>query len=1033
MSVTGDPIKLNELKDNPNMDFVSLYENFMNTNIDDESIIKDIFTQCQYYWPENFEKSFANKPNTSNTSFFCINSRSLLSNWDDFCNLLCECTNQNFQFDIIGITELFSSCNHVKLCLNGYHPLEKKTRGPDDDGHGGVGLFIKDTQKFDPRPDLTVFIPHIFESLFVEIKTNPKSPIVVGVIYRPNTIPRADLDVFVETLYSINSILEQEKKTVLLMGDFNIDLLKFSSHPKTNDFIDNMFTQGFLPLISKPTRVTTTSATLIDHIYLNTSKAMNHTSGVLFCDVADHFGVFTILEEANKTLSRPFIEIRQTKADNMLQLNNLLEKTDFSMVFLEECPDKAYDIFIDLYISALNKACPKKSIQMSTKFVKREPWVSSAIIASSTKKKTLFSKKLNHPTEHNIQNYKDYCKTFNSIRRIAKRNYYADNLRKYKHNMKMTWRLLRSIINKQNNKTSVPDIFIINGSEVSDPNTISNEFNNYFASIGQNISDKVPKVSKNYKNYLRGNHDVNMYMTPTDPVDLIKVSKMLKPKHSKGFDEISPFIMKQTIEHTAVPLSHIFNQSLSTGIVPSKFKLSKITPIFKNGNPQLFNNYRPISVLPAFSKLLEKIVSLRLVNFLTAQNILYEHQYGFRKRHSTIHPIIHLLNDISSAQDDVPNNKTLAIYLDLSKAFDTISHSTLLNKLNHYGIRGVSHTWFSNYLSERNQYIEINNAKSSVSATTCGVPQGSILGPILFLIYINDIVNSCSIKLLSFADDTTIYASNPCLDSLFTTANTELTKLFTWLCANKLSLNIKKTKYSIFSNVQSINTSKHTILLNDISISRTSGDKFLGVTIDEKLTWSLHISKISSKIASSIFVMNRAKHFLSIDSLKMIYFSLIHSHMIYGIEAWGNSKALDKIFKLQKRAIRVMYRKPYRSHTDPLFINSSILKIKDIQILHASLFVHDFVHKRLPQSFSHTFNVDNNTARRPLNIYRERPRSVFSSNLPRHKFASLWNDLNLTTQSIKSRNMFKNTLKKSMIRKYNDNPSCSYERCPDCH
>ena len=203
-------------------------------------------------------------------------------------------------------------------------------------------------------------------------------------------------------------------------------------------------------------------------------------------------------------------------------------------------------------------------------------------------------------------------------------------------------------------------------------------------------------------------------------------------------------------------------------------KIAKIIPIFKSGAKNSLNNYRPISLLPAFSKLLEKIVAQKLVKFLDKYNIIHEHQYGFRKKHSTIHPILHLLNYIADSSDKPSKDITLGLFLDLSKAFDTISHSILLHKLNYYGIRGVCNDWFRSYLTNRKQYTETYSKSSSHASITCGVPQGSILGPILFLIYINDIQNCTSLNLLSFADDTTVYSSHSNITQLFNNMNKEL-------------------------------------------------------------------------------------------------------------------------------------------------------------------------------------------------------------------------------------------------------------------
>ena len=242
--------------------------------------------------------------------------------------------------------------------------------------------------------------------------------------------------------------------------------------------------------------------------------------------------------------------------------------------------------------------------------------------------------------------------------------------------------------------------------------------------------------------------------------------------------------------------------------------------------------------------------------------ILYNRQFGFRKKHSTVHPILHLLNDISAANDQQSKDITLAVFLDLSKAFDTIKHETLLYKLDRYGIRGIANKWFKSYLDNRMQYLDFKGSKSDLANITCGVPQGSILGPILFLIYINDINASTKLNLLSFADDTTVYTSSASVTTLIKKTNTELKLLYDWLCANKLSLNIKKTTFSLFwPKTQNIKIKNQSIQMNGISLLRSAENKhntkFLGVCLDESLSWKSHVKFLAGKLSSSVYIINK--------------------------------------------------------------------------------------------------------------------------------------------------------------------------------
>ena len=364
-----------------------------------------------------------------------------------------------------------------------------------------------------------------------------------------------------------------------------------------------------------------------------------------------------------------------------------------------------------------------------------------------------------------------------------------------------------------------------------------------------------------------------------------------------------------------------------------------MTPIHKAGDIKCRSNYRPISVLCALSKISEKVVSTRLLEYLTRHAILHKIQFGFRSQCSTSMALLQLIDDVSEAIDQ--GRFTVGIFIDLAKAFDTVNHDILLAKISFYGIRELPYQWFASYLNNRKQYVSLDGVESQCAYVKCGVPQGSILGPILFLIYINDL-NTVSHKLknIMFADDTNLFVSERSVIEITQEINKELSVVAEWFRANLLSLNVKKTSYLIFGN-KNVRDLKLNISLQNTFIEKQNETKFLGVILSDDLRWNKHVNAIVNKISKTVGIISKVRHLLPRHSTRTLYLTLVEPYINNCNIIWAGPQPttlFDKIMKIQKKYCRLITFSDYRSHTKELFTELNFLDVYKIYTLQLSLY-----------------------------------------------------------------------------------------------
>ena len=513
--------------------------------------------------------------------------------------------------------------------------------------------------------------------------------------------------------------------------------------------------------------------------------------------------------------------------------------------------------------------------------------------------------------------YREYNRELRKIIRKTKRNYYCDKCVEFKSQTKKLWGLINEISGEKRDKSTLIEYLHIGDVKEYGAKRISNTFAKYFSHVGKKFAGKIPSSDISISDYLKclQSNKSSIYLYPTDVHEIKKIVDKLPSKKSSGHDNISNILLKDIVSSIAEVLCVIFNRSLEQGEFPSTMKLAEVVPLFKGNEHYLETNYRPISLLTTLSKVLVKIVYQRIYGFLQTTGQLYENQYGFRESHSCEHAIGKVINGIVKGLEN--KEVSACVLLDLSKAFDTIEHTIMLEKLALYGIRGNALAWFKSYLSDRTLRVKCRTVGSTTSQTsdeysvTYGTPQGSCLGPLIFLIFVNDLhLHLHDAECGQFADDTMLLFKHKNIRYLQFCIESELKRIQDWFNANKLTLNVSKCSYLLF-NVGNKQGMAPNLTLNGISIPKVRFAKLLGTWIDDKLTWESHVKKLMVKLRCGIGMLQRSQNLLSIKARKLLYYGQIHSNLCYCLSIWGpmiQQKLMTNIARLQRKAIKLVDR-----------------------------------------------------------------------------------------------------------------------------
>ena len=933
------------------------------------------FAHSPYFDLESIENiSFPNSPTFKVLS---INIQSIQAKFDAFSGFLQILSDKDIIFDAILVQESWLSEVHFArkeniavFDLPGYTMIPQRRLCC---GHGGLITYVSDSYKYTLRPELYKQ-SDVYEALFVDIThENFHKKITLGNIYRPSKSNNdyRNVSTFINEFEPIVECLDKENSTLIFGGDYNANLLEICQKENYQEFFDMFVSRGIFPKITLPTRFASRRATLIDNIFCKLPEiSTKGFSGIFVSKVSDHFPVFTCQElfKSNKKQTK-YITVQEKSAKATTNFTQFVQKgineTEFEHELIYD-PNLNYNKLENILVEGQARFFPTKRKRFNKYKHKLNPWMTTGILHSIKFRDKLYKKlkSIPHSSDDyaiNKTNLLNYSKILQQTLRRAKFSYHKDLFTKFKDDSKKTWQHINDILCRKKVSTEFPEFFLVDDCPIYDKNHIANRFNNFFVNVGPSFSERIPEPRDlSYKNYLTKVITSRFNFDMVNSSDIHKTIQGLKTKTSCGYDGLSTKLLKQISSIVSPTLALITNQSLFTGIFPEKLKIAKVLPLLKKGNCHHFDNYRPISLLPSISKVLERIVYDQLYEYFNENKLVYDSQYGFRKLHSTELAALEITDRLTENMDK--GKISITIYLDLSKAFDTLNHEILLDKLNYYGVKDTANDWFRSYLTNRKQFVSFDNYTSDMMPLSTGVPQGSILGPLLFLIAMNDIHEASEkFHAVLYADDTSLIeplctfndssqTDQVDQDALSDGINSELQSIYDWLCVNKLSLNIPKTKFMMFRHKQRrIGNLMPNLRINGNAIDYVSAFNFLGVMLDENLTFDHHIQNISNRISRSLGTLNKLKRFVPQNILLLLYNSLILPHLQYAILCWGSKTS--RLFKLQKRAMRIITCSKYNAHTDPIFKKLRILKLNDIYNQCLLKFYYKFKQKTLPTYF----------------------------------------------------------------------------------
>lgn len=916
---------------------------------------------------------------------------------------------QQYNVDVLGLTEhWFLNQDFQNIQFVGYNIVSCFSRTTTT--HGGSMLLVRNKYDVSEMP--------YFGSLSVECHVEIcglalkcfRTNIIILCIYRPCG---GDVNIFIDNVTAALTYAFSFKGShIILTGDFNINsLIKNLQFNLMSDLLNAFDLSCFCPDI--PTRVFkyrngATSVSCIDYMISNI-----HNDGDL-CSVVnpllgDHLGhvlslTGLLVSKSANRVSEVKCRVRMTKPANLLQLERGLDTVDWSFVCNRDLED-GFALFYESLRWFFDLCCPFVTVRRKPM---TEVWLSKELKEELGSLRDLFWLVSVLDTQQSWEQYMSAKKSLRSRMEAEKLKFYSAKIYGAKNRAKETWKIVNQSTGKNTQKKKIINKLVIDGKVVTSPGDVSQAFAGYFTSaassallhhFGCNVS-LPPTTSLN--------NPSSIFITPILEEEIVSVVTGLRNKSSCGVDGISSNVLKSVIESLKSPLAILFNRSLESGTFPTCLKTAMVTPIYKKGLQENVDNYRQISVLNSLSIAFERLVYDKIMNFLNKCNVISNCQHGFRTGKSVETASFQLFDFIYERLDH--GDYVVSLFFDLSKAFDTVDVNILAIKLESVGIRGVLLNWIRSYMSGRRLVVRVGDVQSDSGLVHLGVPQGSVLGPLLFVLYVNDLPRHIDGGMITmFADDTTIAVSSPSLVELQLKVTRTVESFTCWCERNKLILNLDKTVFVNFYNRKPISNS----VFSCGGVKLCNESKFLGTYLDGSLSWQSHIENVSGRLNSAFYAILVLKSSLTQPVLLEIYYALAYSHIAYNILLWGATSEIQRIFVGQKRILRLIFNLERLETCKEIFRKNNILTVPCVYIYKCLLFVRENFHCFEKTSHGHAYA----TRHGALSLAYPKHKTTLFERSPRYMCVKIFNSLPQGLKLMHNKNNFKINVKKYLINK----------------